>query len=169
MYRVETNSEVETWKNASASRVVIKKFSYDGKLKDEIVRGHGVVTVSAQERKINAEMAADASQDVFSNGALLPVQLVETADDLEQIQENPNLLSETDMGELLDGHHKTLESRLGEISSKATVSRLLEIAQERDITTGKLKAIESRLAELDPEIGMNASGEDGTSFKAKSI
>lgn len=168
MYRVETESELETWKNSSDSRIVIKKFDYDGRLKDGIIKGRQTFTLSAQERRINSEMASSESLDAFRNGTLLPVQLVESADDLGQIQENPNLMSETDMEELVDGHHKKLTARLAEVTSAATVKRLVEVAESRETTTGKLKAVKDRLEELAPERADAGEG-DGTDLKPHSI
>lgn len=150
--------ELETWENTGNSRVVLKKYSHAGELVDEMLNGRRKVMLTPQERRINQELAANKALDPFSNGILAPVRLIETAEDLEDITSNPNLMSETDMRDLLKGHFKKLEARLTEVDSEPILRRLLEIAQEEDVTLGKVTAIEARLAQFQPDFVSEVTG-----------
>lgn len=143
--------ELETWENTGNSRIFLKKYSHSGDLRNEMLGGRRKVVLTPAERRINQELAASKQQDPFSNGMLAPVRLVETAEDLEEIHSNPNLMSETDMRDLLKGHFKKLESRLAEVDSEAMLNRLLEIAEAEDVTVGKVEAIKARLADFKPD------------------
>lgn len=143
--------DLETWQNAGRSRVIIKKFAHSGELVDHIIKGQQKLSVTSHERRLNQEMAADADWDPFNNGTFIPVLLVETAEDLEQIKSNPNLMSEDDMRALLRQHFKQVQSRLRDIKSETVLNRLAEIAHEEDVSVGKVEAITARLQEFKPD------------------
>jgi hypothetical protein len=143
--------EHETWENTGMSRVVLKKYSHSGELVDEMLNGRRKIMVTPHERRLNQELAANKHLDPFANGTLSPVHLIETADDLEEIKANPNLMSETDMKDLLKGHFKKLEARLAEIDSEPILNRLLEVASEEDASLSKVNAIKTRLDSFKPD------------------
>lgn len=146
--KATTPPEHETWENTGDSRVVLKKYSHAGELIDEMINGRRKVVLTTNERKINQELAATQKMDPFMNGTFAPVRLIETADDLEQIRANPNLMSEGDMKALLKGRVAALETRLTEISSEAVLRRMVEVAEAEDAPVSKLKAVKSRLDEF---------------------
>lgn len=143
--------DLETWQNAGHSRVIIKKFAHSGELVDHIIKGQSKLTLTSHERRLNQEMAADSNWDPFNNGTFIPVRLIETAEDLDQIKSNPNLMSEEDMRDLLGKHHKQVAARLRDIQSQQVLNRLAEIAEEEDVTVGKMNAIRARLDEFRPD------------------
>lgn len=145
------SQDLETWQNAGRSRVIIKKFAHSGELVDHIIKGQQKLTVTSHERRLNQEMAADKDWDPFDNGTFIPVRLIETAEDLDQIKSNPNLMSEDEMRELLGKHFKQVQARLADIKSEPVLNRLAEIAKEEDVTVGKMDAIQARLAEFKPD------------------
>lgn len=145
------DKDVETWQNAGRGRVVVKKFSYSGKLADHIVKSQAKITLTPHERRLNQEWAIDEKLDPFQNGTFMPVRLVETAEDLDQIQSNPNLMTEDEMRELLGKHFKQLEARLADVQSETVVRRMREIAEAEDVTIGKIKVIDRRLEDFKPE------------------
>lgn len=145
------SQDLETWQNAGRSRVIIKKFAHSGELVDHIIKGQAKLTLTSHERRLNQEMAADSDWDPFNNGTFIPVRLIETAEDLEQIKSNPNLMSEEDMRELLNKHFKQVKSRLADIKSEAVLNRLSEIAREEDVSVGKMEAIQARLQDFKPD------------------
>lgn len=145
-----TTDDFETWKNSTAGRVVLKKFNQRGELSDEMMSGGKVFHIKPQERRINQEMAATPELDMFSNGQLTPVRLIETEEDAKEIASNPNLLSESDMKDLYKGHWKTFESKVAEISNINTLERLLEIGSEVDAKVRQIDVIKARVEELNP-------------------
>lgn len=144
--------DLELWRNVSAGRVVLKRFNQRGELTDVMVGGGKTFDLSPKERRINQEMAATEGLDVFSNGMLSPVRLIESEEDTAAIVSNPNLMAESEMAEIFSVHHKTFEKRLSEISNPVTLSRLLEVAGEVDAGVSKVNAVQARLHEVAPSL-----------------
>lgn len=137
----------ETWKNQGLGKVVVKRHGEYGVEKDEIVRGGKTLHITAADRRMNQERAANASLDVFTNGMLTPVRVGSAA---EEFEGNANLLTEDDMRALVKSHPKTFAKKLGEITNPVVVGKLLEIAREEDCTVGRVETIEARLDDVNP-------------------
>lgn len=147
-----STSELEMWENPGNSRVVVAKLDARGQRRSEMVNGGRKFHITPLERRMNQEMAYNETLDVFKNGTLRPVRLIEGTEDANEIASNPNHLSDSDMVELLKGHHKTFEKRLSEIKNPGTVERLLELSQSKDIdaSTSRVQMIRDRIVEMDP-------------------
>jgi hypothetical protein len=162
-------SELESWKNASLGRVVLKKYNQRGELADEMVTGGKVFHISPKERRINQEMAASPDLDFFQNGFLTPVRLIETEEDAAELASNPNLLSEEDMRGLFKGNWKAFDQKVQEISNLTTLKRMLEVAQEVDATIRQVDVVNARIQEIDPadhvEIGHAGNFDERTGLK----
>lgn len=147
-------STMETWENGTLGRVVIKKFGADGKLRDEVVAGGRTFHITEQERRINQEMAATQSLDIFTNGVLQPneatMKLLDGTESAREIAENPNFIGEADLKALVKSHWKALQSRLQEIDQPHALVRLLEIAKETDASYATVSRIQERLQEVSP-------------------
>lgn len=153
MPRVITNiKDFETWKSAIDGMVVLKRFDRKGDLEDEIVRAHSQILLLPEERRLNQEMCVSADLDPFQNGMLSPVKLVEAADDYEDLQGNPNHLTEVDMRKLLANPKEIagLEAAIAGVSNPTTLHRLLAIADdpEVDATVRQVTVINSRIRAL---------------------
>lgn len=144
------SDEFETWKNSTAGRVVLKKYNQRGELADEMFGGGKVFHIKPQERRINQEMAASPDLDMFKNGQLTPVRLIDTEEDAQEIASNPNLISDGEMKDLFKAHWKTFESKVGEISNMTTLERLLEVASEVDAKVRQVEFVRARIDELNP-------------------
>lgn len=144
--------ETETWRNATRGRVWVKKFGADGKLRDEIVASDRVVHLTPQERLMNQEMAAREDMDVFNNGILQPVRLIDGSEEAKEIAGNPNHITDDDITKLVKSHHKTLDARLKDISNPAALQRMLEVAKEQDASFSTVGRIKERLGEVAPEM-----------------
>lgn len=144
------SDEFETWKNATLGRVVLKKYNQRGELSDEMMPGGKVFHIKPAERRINQEMAALPELDMFQNGQLTPVRLIDTEEDAKEIASNPNLLSESEMRDLFKGHWKTFESKVSEVSNLTTLERLLQVANEVDAKVRQVEVIQARIAEINP-------------------
>lgn len=146
------DAELETWKNGTRSLIFIKQYNQRGELHDVMVGPGKVIHISPKERRINQEIAANENQDLFSNGLLTPVRLIETEADAKEIAANPNLMTETEMRDLFKAHFKTFEKRVNEVKNPIALQRLLEIAEEVDAKSSQVKAINERLAEVSPAL-----------------
>lgn len=145
-------TDMETWENATKGRVWIKKFGADGRLRDEIVGSGRSIHLTDAERRINQEMAATEELDVFKNGILQPLRILDGTEAAKEIAENPNHLSDSDIKSLVRGHHKTLDARLKAIRNPSALQRLLEAAREEDASISVLERIKARLSEVAPSL-----------------
>lgn len=147
-----SQSEVEMWENPGRSRVVVTKLDARGQRRAEMVNGGRKFHITPLERRMNQELAFDEKLDVFKNGTLRPVRLIEGNEDTPIIAANPNHMSDSDMVELLKGHAKTFAKRLTEIENAGTIERLLELAEspEVDASTSRVQLVRDRLVELTP-------------------
>jgi hypothetical protein len=148
-------SAKETWEHPGGGLIYILTYDPQGKLRSTPVRSGKQITLSIEERKINQDRAASEKSDVFTNGSLIPVRLVETAEDYVEIANNPNLIDEADMIALFKLKGKAFTSRIAEISNEAALSRILQIAENSDsddspvkVSMPQFKAIQKRIAEV---------------------
>lgn len=144
--------ELETWKNPTAGRVWINRLNHRNELdKVEVIAGGRTFHISSQERKLNQEMAYSPDLDLFANGTLTPVRLIEGSEDAREFAANPNLLTEDDMRGLVKktkGATDAFVERLATIKNPATLERLLSLAREEDAPLSRVEAIQSRLGEV---------------------
>lgn len=145
-------ADKETWKNVSAGKHFVNKYDRFGNKEQVMVGSGNTVTLTKEEREIlNQESNRTASLDLFQNGILVPITLVDE-DDIRLMADNPNLMSETDLKDLIKAHWKIQEAKIAAITNGATLSRLREIAIEADVTVKTLHRIEDRIAEIDPSL-----------------
>lgn len=145
-------TEKEAWQNTSRGSVYVKKYGARGEETTVRVLGGQVVTLSPEERKLTTMAIPPKNKhlNVFENGVLIPLQLVDSAEDYEEIASNPNLLGDSDIREALREKTPTLKKTLAEISNVNLVRRFQELAAEEEdkMTMPKIRAIEARLEEL---------------------
>jgi len=141
--------DFETWKNATKGVVYILKMDRMGNEVHESVPYERSVSIQKSERLMNQDRAASEDLDVFLNGTMVPVRLLDGDEDAKDIASNPNLMSESDMAALFKGHWKTFESKVGEIQNERTLMRLLDMASD-DATVRQQKIIKDRLAVVAP-------------------
>lgn len=143
-------SETETWKNLGEAKIWVKKTGIRGELLDELVNARGTLHISPEDRQFNSEMAADPKFDVFKNGMLTPVKLIDGAEDAEEVRSNPNTISEGEMKEMFTMHYKSFEQKLAAINSGVTLERLLKVGEEEDATVKQIAKVRARLEEVSP-------------------
>ncbi len=151
--------EIETWRNPGAGRVVLRKMDHRGELnKEEMIRPGQTFTITPVEREANQNMAHSPELDMFRNGTLAPVRLIEGSDIAREAAVNPNLLSEGDMRSMVGVRGKgparaeiaeAFAERLDSISNSTTLRRLLTMAQEEDAPYSRVLAIQERLAAVE--------------------
>lgn len=140
----------EIWKNNSKGQALVLKYDRQGNLNHELVRSGGKVDVSPDERMLNQDRAADDSLDIFANGIMVPVRLIDGAEGFEEIASNPNLKTDEDLHEMFKLPWKKFDTELAVISNSTTLNRLLEIAYEKDATVRQVNGIKERLVAVDP-------------------
>ena len=150
MARKVTNvKDYEVWQSAIRGLIVLKRFDRKGDLINEKVAAGGKVMLLPEERLFNQELAASQEQDMFSNGMLIPLKLVESAEDYEELKGNPNHLTEDDMRVLLSKKADELRAGISEVTNAVTLQRMLAIAEADDDTTIKtVEVIKNRITEV---------------------
>ena len=144
-------SGAEAWKNATPAMIYVLKYNRRGDLASERVEPGQILNIYEDERKINQEMASSRNKDFFSNGTLVPIRMIEDAEDLEEIRSNANLMTDEQMETILKQKQwKKFDAALAEVTNPLVLRRMLEIArsEEIDATHRQLTTIETRLQEL---------------------
>lgn len=144
--------DYEIWKNASKGSVWITRLDGHGKKMRETVRGGGTVKISTEDRELQSQLAADEAQDIFKNGRMTPVKLLEGSESAKEIASNPNMKSESDLRDMFSLHWKTFEANVKSISNLMTIERLRDFAEDEDVdaTVKQMEIIDARMAELNP-------------------
>lgn len=144
--------EQEVWENPGKGRVAIKKYDVNGRERVDLIGGGRKFSITPRERKLNQELVAVEHLDVFTNGTLRPVRLLEGDEDAKVIASNPNHLSESDMADLLKAHWKVFDERVEKINNVGTLERLLEVAQDETVgaTVRAVAKLHERLSALRP-------------------
>jgi hypothetical protein len=144
--------EYEQWENASQGLVVLRKLDSLGQITEERVPGGRKVQITPQERRHNQEQAATEALDVFTNGTLRPVRLIDKEEDTEFLQSNVNAMSEDSMRDLYRGPLREFKTRVDAISNPIALQRLLEIASDEsvDATIRQVETVKARLEKVRP-------------------
>lgn len=144
------SEDQETWTNIGKGDVFVLTFDHSGRLKSVPVRAGQRITMTVRERQLNQERAYTQDVDMFSNGRLAPVRLVDTADDYEEIASNPNHLSEDDMLDVLKLKGKAFTDRLNDITNVIALERMHELASDEkaSVSMTQFRALEKHLSEI---------------------
>lgn len=127
----KAQEKLEAWRNATAGRVIVQKYSVDGvTLRPELVGPGKTIHLTPLERKYNQEICASEELDVFLNGRLQPVSLVEDDASSREMAEHPNHITDEEGLALFTKSLEEFENRLMVITNATTVKRLLELAEE---------------------------------------
>lgn len=153
---VEDSTQVETWRSAVRGKIFVKTFDRKGELRSTLVKPGGVIHLTPNERRLNTENAASEDLDVFQNGHLVPVRLIEGDEDVKAIQDNPNHISEDDMRELLADARarKKFDAAVEGIDNPITLERFLAVAEECDATHRQMNVIKDRLRTVSDQTGV---------------
>lgn len=149
--------QLETWHNPGPGRVVILRTDGRGDLVvEEMVGPERNFVLASAEREQMQRLAYSPEQDMFSNGTLMPVHLIEGSQMAREAASNPNLLSDGDMRTLVTGKGKSkpaaaaaFEEKLATIANATTLGRLLSLAEAEDAPVSRVRAIQRRLSEVE--------------------
>lgn len=143
---------MESWKSAVKGQIIVRQFDVQGKLRGVTIPPGRTFHISSQERRINQELAANEELDVFQNGMLQPVRLIEDTAEAQEIASNPNFLSDSDLTALVKSHANRVASKVSEIKNPVVLHRLLEAAVANDATVSVVQKIKDRIAEVAPNV-----------------
>ena len=110
------------------------------------------IQLSVRERRANQFIAARKEQDLFTNGTLAPVKLVDSADDFSELANEPNVKSETELKNLFKLSAAQFKKALAEINNLRVLERIQEIAEDdkTNTTLAQSKAIIASIEDMKP-------------------
>jgi hypothetical protein len=129
---VPSESGVEVWRNATAGLVYINRIGEYGRKFSELIQPGRAFQVTPTERRLNQNSVALAEFDVFTNGTLEPVDLIDDEPDTEKLRNNPNLITDKDVRLMFRLKGEMFRQRIEEITNVASVNRLLEAARDEN-------------------------------------
>ncbi len=147
-----SDEDLETWKNATPGRVVVQRLSALGDRRHDMVGAGRMFHLTPRERRVNQELAANSDLDVFMNGTLQPIRLIEDDPDSQAVAGNPNHLNESEAENLFKAQYKVFDARLTEITNPSALQYLLSLTQRDEIhaTVRQVERITARLNEVNP-------------------
>ena len=162
----------ETWKNATLGSIGILKLDVRGIEQGTVVRAGKTVSLTVDERRLNQDHAASKAKDLFSNGALTPIRLIDDEQmaesaEYKEIEDNPNFISEDEMRALFTSKRiDVFRKKLADIENINVLNRIAELAASEDAKVSQVEAIEKRLAELRPNLVIEVQTVGGSPDRA---
>lgn len=150
----QADTSLELWRNATAGRVLIKRFGPDGRSRSELIAANKAFHLTPAERRHNQELAARPELDVFTNGTLQPVRLLESEFDTASLLDNPNHIPDDDARKVFKLADPQFKARVEAITNEPGLHRLRDLALERQTraTVWQLRIIEAAIANVAPVI-----------------
>lgn len=142
----EDRKFVETWENIAPFTNAIIRVDPRGVERQELVVGRRNFMVTTEERMITQDRIVDQKLDPFRNGSFRPVLVPDSVD----MKSNPNALSDEEIKSILVSSDIAFSEWLKVIDSPETLRRMIELAEESDVSLKRYKEIGGRLAEAKP-------------------
>ena len=147
----KSSGEFETWQNPNRYPIYLMITERNGAKVDRVVRPGAKVEIRASDRRDLQARKLDPKKDPFTNGKLVPVQLIDDPEEFELLANNPNVVEDSEIEAYVKGKIAALREFLAEVENPLIVRRALDIAGEVDAVQNKVKAIQDRLDELEPQ------------------
>lgn len=143
-------AEVETWQNETLGVVAINRVGEYGRNSVDLIQGGRRFQVTPQERRMNQNAVNSADQDVFTNGTLRPLDLLDDDPDTERLMANPNILEEGELPRMFLLKGEQFRQRIAQITNPATITRIIDLARDPayDATLFQYECVKRRELEL---------------------
>lgn len=148
----EDREFVETWEHISPQQWGIIRLDPRGDEKHEVIKGRRTFQITSEERIITEGRILDELNDPFLNGSFRPVLVPDSVTE----QTNPNALSDEEILRILQTESAMAwRENLKVIDSVGTIKRMLEMAEEADISVRRLRELEAHLEETRGKVQLN--------------
>lgn len=138
----EDREFVETWEHISAQRWGITRIGPAGDYRNEVIVGRRNFMLTSAERIITQDQIKSEDNDPFLNGSFRPVIVPDSV----TIQSNPNALSDDEILAILNMESEVAwRENLEVIDSVATLRRMIDIADQSNITVKRYRELEKHL------------------------
>jgi len=143
----------EVWMNPNAGLVYIDKTDQNGKVQSTCILPGQKFNITPDDRRNNTERAWKPEADLFSNGTLSQVKLLDTEADYADLTENPNIIGESEIKDLFNLKAVEFKKRIAGITNDRVLTRIKEYSEDEkaEATVAQQKAVKARLEELIPE------------------
>ena len=172
---MENKEEREIWKNVNPGLVYIDlddPYTPNTRREYRIEPG-ATVAVSPQERRFNQSRVARQEQDLFTNGTLQPVQLIDSAMDFEEIASSPNVKTEPELRALFELKATEFKKSISDITNVRVLEQLAVMAEDETLGASltQSKAIQARITELKPSLEeeRNLGDQTGNDLKPRRL
>lgn len=149
----EDRAFVEEWESISDQGWGIFRLDARGEEKAEVVTGQRRFRITTEERIITQDKIKHEVNDPFLNGSFRPIIVPDTL----TIATNPNALSDDEIRKILAASDIAWSENLKTIDSVATIRRMLDIAEDSDITIKRFRELERRLEDVRGEIRIDTN------------
>jgi len=144
------DNDLEVWKNVTESLVILKRVGAYGVQNHETIQAGRSFGIKPEERRLNQHEAANPDLDVFANGILRPIKLIDEDPDSFALWDNPNNFSDEEARGYLQFKGEFFLEVLEKITNATAVQRLRNVALDPrvDGTVSQMSMIDARIAEL---------------------
>lgn len=147
---IPVDAGIETWQNETSGIVAINRVGEYGRQIVDLIAGKRRFQITPQERRMNQNAVNSAEQDIFTNGTLRPIDLLDDDPDTERLLANPNIVDESDLPKLFLLKGEQFRQRIAEITNPTAVARVLELARDpaNEATLFQYETVKRRELEL---------------------
>jgi hypothetical protein len=145
----EDRDFVEVWEHISPQQWGVITLDARGEEKHEIISGRRNFRITTEERIITQDRIKKVENDPFLNGSFRPVVVPDTV----TIESNPNELSDEEIRRILASESEIAwQENLKTIDSVATFRRMLDMAEDSDMSIRRFRQLEERLIAVRGEV-----------------
>lgn len=138
---------IETWESVTPTTNFVIKLDARGEHKQEGVIGARTFKISTYERMITQDEIEDPKLDPFKNGCFRPVVVPSDI----TVETNPNALSDEDIDRIFKASDFAWDEYMKTIDSPSTFRRMVERAEDAEVSLKRFRELEKKLEDSDPE------------------
>ena len=150
----EDRKFLEEWESISNQGWGVTRLDPRGYELQEVVAGRKKFRITTEERILTQDRIKDEKNDPFLNGSFRPI----TVPDTVTIESNPNALSDEEIFKILGTDSDMAWSEwLRTLDAVATLRRMLELAEDSEISIKRYRQLENRLEEVRGEVRIDTN------------
>jgi hypothetical protein len=138
---------VETWENIASITNYVIRLDVRGDEKFEGISGKRTFMITTRERLITQDKVEDVKNDPFQNGSFRPVVVPDSVN----IETNPNALSDDEIKSIFISSDIAWGEWMKTLDAPATLRRMIDMADEADISLKRFRELQKRHEELNPK------------------
>jgi hypothetical protein len=137
---------VEEWESVSDAQNYVIREDRRGDEQFIHVTGHQKFKITTYERILTQDRIRDKQFDPFTNGQFRPIMVPESI----SVKSNPNALSDEDIARIFVASDVAWEEYMAVIDSASTLRRMIELAENTDLSLKRYRELEAREQAANP-------------------